>query len=108
MFGRTYIVRATPAARFTPEGARKLCEQAITTARACDAKVALMRPATLVAIMAADPRLLDWERCGDGQHRPTYRSRDGRVWTIEPSETLYPNRVEKVVGAFSRSMHAVR
>jgi hypothetical protein len=71
MFQRNFITRTTPATRLTAESARQLLEQAVASARAVEAHIVLLRPATMCAVMAADPRLLAWKRCGDDTFRPS-------------------------------------
>ena len=104
MFQRNFITRTTPATRMTPEGARKLLEQAVASARAVEGHIVLLRPATMCAVMSVDPRLLVWRRCGDDVFRPVYTSGDGRPWTVEPSEQLYPHRQEKRLSGLCRGM----
>lgn len=94
----------TPAAiKLTREQAVSILDQTLTTARALDSRVALIRPQAFAAIMAADPHsLISWERGADFQYRPVYRG-----VTLEVSEQLYPVRTEKVIGALTRGMRAV-
>lgn len=93
----------TPAViKLTREEAVFILDQALLSARANDAKVALIRPAALCAVMKADPALVVWERCTDMQHRPVYRG-----MTLEISDSLYPMRVEKQMSGITRGMRAV-
>lgn len=94
--------RTAAVIRLSRQQAIDVLDQTLTTARAVDAAVALIRPAAFCAVMKADPALISWERCGDLQHRPVYRG-----MTLEISDQLYPARQEKVVGPFARGMRAV-
>jgi hypothetical protein len=94
-------VRTAAAVRLTREQAIAVLDQALVTARAVEAKVALIRPAAFCAVLKADPALIAWERCNDLQHRPVYRGT-----TLEISDQLYSHRQEKVLGGVTRGMRA--
>lgn len=95
----TRYLRTPAVIKLTREQAVSILDQTLTTARALDSRVALIRPQAFAAIMAADPHsLISWERGADFQYRGV---------TLEVSEQLYPVRTEKVIGALTRGMRAV-
>lgn len=95
-------LRTAAVVKLSRQQAVEILDQTITTARALDSTVALIRPAAFMACMKADPfNLIAWERCNDGQHRPVYR---GTV--LEVSDQLYAHRQEKQLGGITRGLRA--
>ncbi|MGE3990127.1 hypothetical protein [Pseudorhodoplanes sp.] len=93
--------RTAAVVRLDREQAIDVLEQSISAARALGVTVPLIRPQALAAVMAADPRLIEWSRCSDGQYRPVYRA-----MTFEVSERLYAHRQEKRLGGITRELRA--
>jgi hypothetical protein len=97
----TRHTRTAAVVKLTRQQAIEILDQTLTTARAVEAQVALIRPQAFVACLKADPSLVSWERCNDLQHRPVYRGT-----TLEVSEQLYAHRQEKMLGGVTRGLKA--
>lgn len=79
--------RLAATIRLTEGQAVAALDQALAASLVMSAETVLMRPGAFVAIIKAEPKLIEWQLCRDCVHRPVWRGR-----TVEISDELYSDR----------------